>query len=124
MFGKRAAILDEAREARYVWFRAGREHRAIAVWVVVAEGRVFIRGYYVREGGWHQAVLVEKTGTVRFSKTGPETAVRFVRTRSERLKSAVDRAYAEKYTTASNRKYVVGFREPRRRDTTTEIVPV
>lgn len=37
---------------------------------------------------------------------------------------AVERAYAEKYRTPASLKYVRGFRLPRRRRTTTELMPV
>jgi hypothetical protein len=55
---------------------------------------------------------------------GREIAVRAIRTRSERLKRAVDAAYAAKYKTPSARKYVRGFARPKRRDTTTELAPL
>ena len=50
--------------------------------------------------------------------------VRPVFTRSERLKKAVDRAYAEKYNTPGSLIFVKGFRLKKRRDTTTELVPL
>jgi hypothetical protein len=49
--------------------------------------------------------------------------VRAVFTRSERSKTAVDRAYGEKYNTRGSRHYVRGFAHKKRRDTTTELVP-
>ena len=39
------------------------------------------------------------------------------------LKEAVDRAYAEKYSTPSSMKYVRDLCKPKCRDTTTELVP-
>jgi hypothetical protein len=53
-----------------------------------------------------------------------EIAVRAVRTRSERLKAAVDRAYLEKYHTPGALRYVRDLGQPPARDTTTELVPV
>jgi hypothetical protein len=50
-------------------------------------------------------------------------AIRAVQTRSERLKEAVDRAYAEKYNTPGSIKFVRGFQQVKHRDTTTELVP-
>ena len=50
--------------------------------------------------------------------------VRPVFTRSERLKKAVDRAYREKYNTPGSLIFVKGFRLKKRRDTTTELVPL
>ena len=55
---------------------------------------------------------------------GREIRVRSVFTRSERLKTAVDRVYAEKFPTPGSRVFVEGFKEKKRRDTTTELVPL
>ena len=38
-------------------------------------------------------------------------------------KAAVDRAYAEKFPTPGSRQFVEGFKEKKRRDTTTELAP-
>jgi ribonuclease HI len=53
---------------------------------------------------------------------GHEIPVRAVFTRSERLKTLVDRAYREKYNTPGSRHFVRGFARKKRRDTTTELV--
>ena len=55
---------------------------------------------------------------------GKQIKVRPVFTRSERLKKLVDRAYAEKFPTPGSRVFVEGFKEKKRRDTTTELVPL
>jgi hypothetical protein len=66
-------------------------------------------------------MLEEPVGVIEVD--GREIPVRAVFTRSERLKTAVDRAYAEKYNTPGSRHYVQGFaRSKKRRDTTTELV--
>ena len=52
-----------------------------------------------------------------------EVRVRAVPVKSERLRDAIEEAYAEKYDTKASQKYVRGFRTPRRRDTTIEFVP-
>ena len=58
------------------------------------------------------------------SATGPlRTKPRAVRVKSERIRDAIDDAYAEKYDTKASQKYVRGFRSARRRDTTVEFVP-
>jgi len=43
--------------------------------------------------------------------------------KSERIRDLIEKAYAEKYATPGSKKYVRGFRTPKRRDTTTEFVP-
>lgn len=53
---------------------------------------------------------------------GREIPVRAVFTRSERLKTAVDKAYAEKFNTPGSGHYVRGLAQKKRRDTTTELV--
>jgi hypothetical protein len=48
--------------------------------------------------------------------------IRAVRVRSDRIRDAVERAYAQKYPTPGSRKYVRGFRALRRRESTMEFV--
>jgi hypothetical protein len=55
---------------------------------------------------------------------GREIPVRAILTRSERLKTAVDEAYREKYNTPGSLHFVRGFARRKRRDTTTELVPL
>jgi|SRR5689334_126293 len=98
------------------------DHRFIGVWVVVVDGRVFIRSWGVKRTGWFQAFREEPSG--RIQAAGRELRVRAVTRVSEGMKAAVDDAYAAKYTTPGAIKYVRGFaRSKRRRDTTTELVP-
>jgi hypothetical protein len=89
---------------------------------VVVENRVFVRSWSLKEHGWYRAMLEEPCGVIQVD--GREIPVRAVFTRSERLKTAVDRAYAEKYNTPGSRHYVQGFKHKKRRDTTTELVLV
>ena len=115
--------VDTLRAAKILGIRAGTEpHRFIGIWVVVAEGRVFVRSWTLKPRSWWRTFLEEPRGTIQVGTR--EVPVRAVHTRSERLKDAVDKAYAEKYPTPGSRKYVKGFRTKRRRDTTTELVPL
>ena len=117
------ATVDALRAAKILGIRAGTEpHRFIGIWVVVTEGRVFVRSWSMKPRSWWRTFLEEPRGTIQVGNR--EIRVRAVRTRSERLKDAVDKAYAEKYPTPGSRKYVKGFRTKRRRDTTTELVPL
>ena len=75
----------------------------------------------MKPDGWYRTFLEEPQGIIEIG--GRTIRVRAIRTRSERLKAAVDRAYAEKYPTKGSQKYVRGFRRPTRRNTTTELVP-
>src|SRR5437660_831355 len=108
--------------ARMLKIRAGTEaHRFIGIWFVLVGERVFVRPYYDKASGWYRASLRDPRAAIEVS--GREIAVRTRRARGERLWDAVDRAYAEKYTTAASRKWVRGFATARRRKTTTELLP-
>jgi hypothetical protein len=100
--------------------RAG-GHRFILVWVVVVEGRVIVRSWNDKPGGWYRAFLAEPNGHVRLDDR--EVPIRAVILRSKRLNDAADDAYAAKYTAKADAKYVEGFRDPRRKATTLELIP-
>lgn len=116
-------VVAAIREGKILGIRAGtKPHRIIGIWPVVVENRVFVRSWSLKEHGWHRTMVEEPRGVIQVD--GREVPVRAVFTRSERLKKAVDRAYAEKYNTPGSRHYVLGFaRSKKRRDTTTELVP-
>jgi len=117
------AIVDVLRTGKILRIRAGSQpQRFIGIWVVVAEGRVFVRSWSLKPRSWWRTFLEEPAGAIQVGTR--ELPVRAVRTRSERLKRAVDEAYAAKYTTPVALQYVKGFRTKRRRDTTTELVPL
>jgi hypothetical protein len=97
-------------------------HRVIGLWVVVARGRVFVRSWSVKPGGWFRTLQNEPRGMLHVE--GRAHRVRAVFTRSERLKEAVDRAYAGKYHTPASRKYVRDLTGVKSRATTTELVPL
>jgi hypothetical protein len=115
-------VLTAVRDARILGIRAGlAPHRYIGVWVVVVKDRVFVRPWNDKPHGWRQAFLAEARGTMQVGSR--EIPIRAKPTRSERIMDAVDLAYREKYPTPASRKYVTGFARPRRRATTTELVP-
>ena len=116
-------IIDAVRDAKILGIRAGtKPHRVIGIWSVVVEGRVFVRSYTLKPRSWYRAFLDEPRGMIEVN--GKEIKVRPVFTHSERLKKLVDRAYAEKFPTPGSRVFVEGFKEKKRRDTTTELVPL
>ncbi len=116
-------ILALFRKSKILGIRAGiQPHRFIGLWVVVVEDRVFVRSWGVKPQGWHQTFLKDPRGTVQIADQ--EILIRAVRTRSERLKSAVDRAYQEKYNTPGSLKYVRDLRREKSKATTTELVPL
>lgn len=113
--------LEAIRKSRILGVRAGTEHRYTGVWVVVVEGRVFVRSWNDKPTGWFRAFLATPQGSVQLGDE--ELAVRGRRTRSVRLQEAVTAAYAEKYPTKGSQKWVTGFAEPERMATTLELVP-
>lgn len=114
---KRAAAIDET---KYLYIRVG-DHWFIPIWVVVVAGRVIVRSWNDKAAGWYRAFLAQPLGTIRLGDTA--IACRAVSLRSARLNRAADFAYAAKYTTPANRKYVKGFAMARRKKTTLELIP-
>jgi hypothetical protein len=115
------ATLEELANAKILGVRAGTGHRYTGVWVVVVEGRAFVRSWDDKPTGWYRAFRAEPLGSARLA--GREVPVRARQARGERLRDAVTRAYATKYTTKASEKWVRGFAEPRRAATTLELVP-
>ncbi len=105
---------------RYLYIRAG-DHRFITIWVVVVEDRVLVRSWNDKPDGWYGAFLTQPRGHVQID--GRAVSIRAVRVRSQRLNDAADAAYGMKYTTKANAKYVKGFKTPKRKATTLELVP-
>jgi hypothetical protein len=106
----------------YLRIRAGTgDHRFTAIWAVVVDGRVFVRSWYMKPDGWHSTFLREPRGAILVGDR--EIPVRALRVRSERVKDAIDKAYAAKYKTAASIKYVKGFARGKRRETAMELLP-
>jgi hypothetical protein len=116
-------IVAAVRDGKILGIRAGRKpHRIIGIWAVVVEGRVFVRSWSLKPRSWYRTLLEEPRGMIEVN--GRKIRVRAAFTRSERLKSAVDHAYAEKFPTPGSRLFVEGFKEKKRRNTTTELLPL
>lgn len=114
------ALLAAFTNTKYLRIRSG-EHRFIHIWVVVVEGRVIVRSWNDKPGGWYRAFFAERGGHVVLNDR--PVAIRAVPLRSQRLNDKADDAYAAKYTTRANAKYVKGFRLPRRKACTLELLP-
>jgi hypothetical protein len=106
---------------KYLYIRAGDDHRFIPIWVVVVDGRVLIRPWNDKAGGWYRSFLKNPSGAILMNKK--EVAVRAKPAKGEKLLSAMDQAYAAKYTTKPNQQYVTGFATTKRRATTLELTP-
>jgi len=114
-------LVDEISNAKILGVRSGTEHRYTGVWVVVVEGRVFVRSWNDKPTGWFRAFKKEPSGTIQVGKR--EIRVRASVPRSARIRDAVTAAYGEKYPTKGSRKWVEGFAEPERVLTTLEFLP-
>lgn len=115
-------VVDAIRDGKILGIRAGSgPHRVIGIWAVVVERRVFVRSWSMKPRSWWRTFLEEPRGVIQIG--GRELPVRAIQTRSERLKKLVDAAYADKYDTPGSLQYVRDFRQKKRRDTTTELVP-
>lgn len=116
-------LLTTIGAAKILGIRAGtKPHRVIGIWVVVVEGRVFVRSWSLKPRSWYRTFLDEPRGIIVVG--GREIPVRSVHTTSERLKDAVTRAYREKYNTPGSLYFVRGFAHKKRKDTTTELLPL
>jgi hypothetical protein len=116
-------VVAAIRDGKILGLRAGTQpHRFIGIWAVVVEGRVFVRSWSLKPRSWYRTFLVEPRGAIQVGDR--EIAVRAVRTRSERMKAAVDRAYLEKYKTPGSIKYAQDLGGEKSRATTTELVPL
>jgi hypothetical protein len=114
-------VVEALRDAKIFGVRAGTEHRYTGVWVVVVDGRPFVRSWNDKPTGWFRAFRNEPRGSVQVA--GREVPVRAKLTRSARLREAVTAAFGKKYHTPASRKWVEGFGEPARERTTLEFVP-
>jgi hypothetical protein len=117
------SIVAAIDESKILGVRAGArsDHRFIGIWAVVVDGRVFARSWMQTPGGWYWTLREEKLGVLQVGER--EVRMRALRPRGTRIHEAIEQAYAEKYPTPGSRKYVRGFRTPRRRATTIEFLP-
>jgi hypothetical protein len=115
------AVVEALDRAKILGVRAGTEHRYTGVWVVVVDGRVFVRSWNDKPTGWFRAFRKQPNGTIQAGEI--EIPVRGKLVRSARIRDAVTAAFGEKYNTKGSRKWVEGFAEPDRVINTLEFVP-
>ncbi|HMC54017.1 MAG TPA: DUF2255 family protein [Gemmatimonadaceae bacterium] len=116
-----ASQASEIAETKYFRLRAGDDHKFIAVWAVVVDGRVLVRPWNDKPAGWYREFLKTGSGAVKIGMQ--EVAVHARPVTGEKLLDAMDAAYARKYTTKPNNPYVKGFATRARRATTLELTP-
>lgn len=91
------------------------------MWVVVVDGRVLVRSWNDKPGGWYRAFLRDPLGAIRVGKR--EIPASGVRLRSAKLLDAVSDALAAKYPHKGSQQYVLGFRTQKRKAAMLEFVP-
>jgi hypothetical protein len=117
----RGDLVSAIQDARRIALRAGsRPHRFIPLWVVVVERRIFVRSWSLKPRSWWRTLLVEPQGVVQIGDS--EVRFRAARTRSSRLKAAVDRAYLAKYGRGGEIRFARDMALTKSRATTTELV--
>jgi hypothetical protein len=114
-------VVEALSKAKILGVRAGTEHRYTGIWVVVVDGRVFVRSWNDKPTGWFRAFRKHPSGTIQAGEL--EIPVRGKPVRSARIRDAVTVAFGDKYNTKGSRKWVEGFAEPARVMTTLEFVP-
>src|SRR5882672_5309985 len=114
-------LLAALRDGKIVRIRAGARHRFIGIWGVVVESRIFVRSWSIKASSWYRTFLKDPDGFIQFDNRA--IPVRAVRTRSARLKAAVDRAYLKKYRTPWEMKFGEDLAGPKSRATTIELRP-
>lgn len=119
-----ADILASIHKEKILGIRAGKysTHRIIGIWVVVVEGRIFVRSWSLKPRSWWRTFLEDPYGSAFIGEQ--EISIRTVQTRSERLKDLVSQAYQEKYNTPGSLQYVKDMSRRKSKDTTTELVPI
>jgi hypothetical protein len=117
-------ILAQLQKDKIIGIRAGSDssHKVIGVWMVVVEGRIFVRSWSMSPRSWWRTFLEDPYGIMTVGTK--EISIRAIQTRSERIKNLVSAAYKEKYNTPGSVQYVKDMSRKKSRDTTTELVPV
>lgn len=123
MHGFREEIIGAIDVGKIVRIKAGTmPHRFIGIWAVVVEGRVFVRSWSLKPRSWYRTFLEDPRGVIQIGAR--EIQVRAIRTRSERLKDAVDRAYLQKYGSPGSIRFARDLGSEKSRASTIELVPL
>ena len=119
-------ILSALRKDKILGIRAGTSstHRIIGIWVVVVEGRIFVRSWSMKPRSWWRTFLEDPHGEIFVAKRKRGIKVRAVQVKSEKMKEAVSAAYKERYNTPGSIGYVAEMSRSPSRDTTTELVAI
>jgi hypothetical protein len=119
-------IVKRIHADRILGIRAGTKskHRIIGIWAVVVDGRVYVRSYQRKTGGWWRTLVDEPLGEIFVAKRKRGIKVRAVKVKSGKLKDAVSAAYREKYNTPGSIGYVAEMSRSPSRDATMELTAI
>jgi len=120
------AILDDIHKEKILGICAGNDasHRIIGIWAVVVKGRVYVRSYKMKEGGWWRTLLDDPQALIFVAGRKHGIKVRAVQVKNEATKEAVSAAYGEKYNTRGSVGYVEEMSRSPSKDSTTELISV
>ncbi len=120
------SILEAIDTERILGIRTGvnSTHRVIGVWAVVVDGRVFVRSYQLKPGGWWRTLVKDPHGEIFVARRRRGIKVRALTVKSEKMKDAVSAAYKVKYNTPGSIGYVAEMSRSPSKDATVELVPV
>lgn len=104
--------------------RAGADHpKFTGIWMVVADGRLFGRSYYLKERSWYHAFLKTKWGEIKCGDAIVKVKG-IMPADAQESTEAVNAAYEKKYGgKPHNRVWIDGLKHPDRVARTMEFVP-
>ncbi|VVJ16965.1 Uncharacterised protein [Amycolatopsis camponoti] len=88
------SFLDAAQELEI----AVGSRRWTPIWVVCADGQVYVRTWYRRDTGWFGDAVRSRSAHIRVPGLDAEVTIEDIGTASARVTAAVDAAYRTKYT--------------------------
>jgi hypothetical protein len=112
------SVLDKG---KFVWIRAGTNHRFIGIWVVVVDGRAFVRSWSLAPRSWYRTFVEDPQGAIKLEKDGREISIRAVPVKRERLNDAISEAYLAKYNTRASLPYAKDLGRAKSRGATMEL---
>jgi hypothetical protein len=117
-------VIKTIDKERILGIRAGGDstHKVIGIWAVVVNGRVYVRSYKSKPGGWWHTFLKDPNGEIYPAKRKRGIKVRAVQVKSEKMKDAVSAAYKEKYNTPGSVGYVKEMSVSPSKDATIEFL--
>jgi hypothetical protein len=100
-------LIDAAQELEIAVHRGdGTLRPRTPIWVVSANGSVYVRTWYLRTTGWFGLILRTKRARIRFPGMEVDVRAEEVGAKPPELRAAVDDAYRDKYREGSTDRMV------------------